>query len=228
MKILKPLAIAAALAAAITPAKADKASDLAVMLFYHDECANVLTPAELAYFKRVVAEAPSSSNPQRIVDNGLTMWRGKLNYCAMLTAMFETDLPEIFKRLSPETAKRVKDGWKPVPQAGELAIFASAAPSGDPQWPVRLTVRNDTDREIVATHWNCSNEPHPPGIGRWVPGVGLKGGRMAPHSVKSWNFRVPGNPFGGKLPFCKESFGHELLKRGAASQLNEPDEPGEL
>ena len=84
MKTLKTLAIAAALAAAITPAKADKASDLAVMLFYHDECANVLTPAELAYFKRVVAEAPSSSNPQRIVDNGLTMWRGKLNYCACL------------------------------------------------------------------------------------------------------------------------------------------------
>jgi hypothetical protein len=112
MTIFKTLAIAPALAAVITPAKADKASDLAVMLYYHDECANVLTPNELAYFKRVVADAPSGSNPQRTVKNGLEMWGSKPRYCAILTAMFEQDLPEVAKRLSPDTAKRLKDGWK--------------------------------------------------------------------------------------------------------------------
>jgi hypothetical protein len=106
----------------------------------------------------------------------------------------------------------------------ELDISAEVTPSGDPQWPLRLMVKNDTDREVVDTDWLCSNEPHPPGIGRYVPGIRVKGGRMAPHSAKSWVFRAPGNPLGEMLPFCKELWGHGLLKRGAPSQLNEPDE----
>ena len=73
----------------------------------------MLTPAELAYFKRVVPDAPSGSNPRQMVQGGLEMWGGKPGYCAILTAWLETDLPEVAQRHSPETAKRLKDGWTP-------------------------------------------------------------------------------------------------------------------
>ena len=125
---------------------------------------------------------------------------------------------------SPARFSQAHAGTCGMDPRSECDITASAAPSGNSEWPIRLTVRNNTDREIVVTHWICSSNPHPPGIGRWTYGIGLDGGRMAPYSVKSWNFRAKANPLGENLPFCEEGFGHELLKLGVPSQLNLPEE----
>jgi hypothetical protein len=79
------------------------------------------------------------------------------------------------------------------------------APSGNPEWSIRLTVENKSDRKLAPISWACRRYPWDTdgsGIhGNW--GVMLESGDVAPHSTKSWNFRVTDNSLGENLPYCK-------------------------
>jgi hypothetical protein len=75
-----------------------KIEPLFVLVYYHDYCADLLTPEEYENFRRTVGSSPFLGHAVRVVDNGIKFW-GERRYCQILTAQIKQELPEIGKRL---------------------------------------------------------------------------------------------------------------------------------
>ena len=100
--------------------------------------------------------------------------------------------------LTTGTAYAEADTCGPLPDV--CNVTAMAAPSGNPEWPIRLTVENNSDRKLAAIKWVCRGRP-------WEvadptnPGVMLESRDVEAHSTKSWDFRIAG--LEPSFPYCK-------------------------
>jgi hypothetical protein len=79
----------------------DKAEPMVVLLWYHNNCANLLYPPEISRYNRVISNASPSAvrAGQRTINNGTAIWGGEEGYCGMLTAWIKQELPELRNRL---------------------------------------------------------------------------------------------------------------------------------